>query len=313
MLHHDVPPLAPRCLRHDWRRLTVFVVWMPLAVLVVALAAGIASKQLEAQRVPSIASSLRWVFLTHPTCPECAELEAATRRTPAIEVLDWSNSADRASYRRLTRQRVVREDERVTLPMLVVVASNGTTLQWVGAVLTREPVAAAGRPTDPDAVARARREAQAFVGKPSTSFLVIRGQPVTAGSTVMVLGAPGCPPCEAAFDHLSGVVETPVIFVRPADDSRDISGLWPFPAKTPRSEYRCTRSIHTAPITLVTDSNGKVVWTPPFWPTGEDDVDVCICERTYEPSRHRRREVIGIRLWISLACIALAVCHANPW
>lgn len=44
MLDECAPPSGPVGRSCDWRRLTASLAWMPLAVLVVALAAGIASK-----------------------------------------------------------------------------------------------------------------------------------------------------------------------------------------------------------------------------------------------------------------------------
>lgn len=48
MLDRDAVPLALQRLPRDWRRLATPVGWMPIAVLVFALAAGISSKLLEA-------------------------------------------------------------------------------------------------------------------------------------------------------------------------------------------------------------------------------------------------------------------------
>jgi len=128
-----------------------------------------------------------------------------------------------------------------------------------------------------------------FVGKASPDFLRREGRPVVARSSVLVIGVPACPACENAFRVLQARLAQPVLFVRPMDDTRDVSGWFPYPRDTLASRYRSTVHIGTAPIIVTTDAAGKVIWGQTFWPSHPDDQAAVVSEI----SRRLNKEEVG--------------------
>lgn len=83
---------------------------------------------------------------------------------------------------------------------------------------------------------------------------------------VIVLGRPGCPPCEEAYRTLAAAFPGRVEFARPAGDRNSYMRVFPRPVATAGSTLRYTAPVAVVPTIVVTDQNGQVVWQHVSWP-----------------------------------------------
>lgn len=105
----------------------------------------------------------------------------------------------------------------------------------------------------------------------SVSNLISRETPLHSPlGAILVVGYPGCPPCEDAFDFLTAHGTIPVRFVRIGAATRDVSGFFPKPVATAASTLHSALRFDTVPVVIATNGQGMITYCQEGWPATTD-------------------------------------------
>jgi hypothetical protein len=196
------------------------------------------------------------MIVEDPTfCAGCAVFLVGLAATAGCLAVPSSSSGTR------TESRLLRNALRVGFAAAICSFGILATVSISAASTERSPFG----PVDDSA--QARRDLGRLLGRPTTDFLRVSGRPVSVPSAVLVIGTPGCPPCEDAYSWLKTGIQAQVVFVRPLADTRNLRLLIPYPRRTAETEYRCVFKLRTSPVIVVTDRTGRVTWGRTHWPT----------------------------------------------